>query len=139
MDIEKHRNTPIRKVLLEILTRATKPSAQVELHALLVQRGLSAHKTTLYRILDDLLQHRIISQTTFGDGVLRFELTRAHHHHVVCESCHRVEDVQVAGDLAREEQIIARKVKFRNVTHTLEFFGTCEQCVRKSTKIRSAP
>lgn len=110
------------------LQHAQGPKTEADLRTFLTQKGISAHKTTLYRQLLQLVRAGQVEVTRFADGVARYERVKEHHHHLVCRSCNRVEDVEVGLHLQREEQRVAKQLKFRQVTHTLEFYGICANC-----------
>jgi Fe2+ or Zn2+ uptake regulation protein len=67
--------------------------------------------------------------------VARFELAEwltGHHHHVVCVSCGRVDDVSLdrAAEKALDEVVrkVATATGFTVSEHTLEIEGTCPAC-----------
>jgi len=62
------------------------------------------------------------------DGeVLYRQCSAGHHHHLVCRSCGRTVEVE-GPTVERWADNIADKNGFRDVSHTLEIFGTCNEC-----------
>ena len=50
-----------------------------------------------------------------------------HHHHLVCRACGRTVEVEGPA-VERWADKVAEDHGFRDVTHTLEIFGTCADC-----------
>lgn len=107
-------------------------SAQ-DLHAELRRRGDSVGLTTVYRHLTHLAEAGSVDtlHTADGEQVYRLCRTDSHHHHVVCRSCRssvEVDGPEVEAWAAR----VAEQAGFTEVSHTLEVFGTCAECSRKT-------
>ncbi len=126
----KERTTPIRTTLLKILSKIKKPLTTQELLAALETNGLKANKTTIYRQLESLKENKIINEVHFNDRNVRYELNKleAHHHHLVCMKCKKVEDVTLPEDLHHQEKMVFEKNNFKVLQHFLEFFGLCKNC-----------
>lgn len=87
------------------------------------------NKTTLYREVDFLSQQNILVPVHLGDGKTSYELAgRAHHHHLICEDCGRVDDVTLTKELEYEQARLAKLHHFSIRRHALEFFGRCANC-----------
>jgi Fur family transcriptional regulator, ferric uptake regulator len=86
---------------------------------------------TVYRVVQALEKARIISRCDFGDGISRYEFTESHqghhHHHVICKSCRQVEPLDLCVDQKWEKKLAARG--YSDLTHRLEFFGLCKECL----------
>ena len=124
------RNTPIRTTLLKILSKIKKPITTQELLGALKEKGLKANKTTIYRQLESLRANHLANEVYFNDRNIRYELNKkdAHHHHLVCIKCKKVEDVTLPEDLHHQEKMVLDKNKFKVLQHFLEFFGLCKNC-----------
>lgn len=123
------RITPIRRALLENFCNHLKPQTPQELLSYLEKKGLMANKTTVYRQLDILVQIGLIQEINFSDRSKRYELFPAdHHHHLVCQNCKKVEDINLDNDLDKQEKKIWKTSHFKVLQHSLEFFGLCNRC-----------
>jgi len=123
------RITPIRRALLENFCNHPKPQTIQELLAYLEKKGLTANKTTIYRQLEILAQIGLVREVNFSDRSKRYELSsKDHHHHLVCQNCKKVEDVNLDNDLDKQEKKIWQKNHFKILQHSLEFFGLCHKC-----------
>ena len=82
---------------------------------------------TIYRILAKFEEAKIAIRCDFGDGVLRYEYydEKNLHHHIICRKCKKVESV--AG-IPVESFNLSFMSDFKDITHRLEFFGTCPSC-----------
>ena len=89
---------------------------------------------TLYRIVADLLEAKILIKLEFAEGFARFELDEelaSHHHHLVCTSCGDVADLELADFETTLEAVmrgIKRRTGFKSTAHRLDFFGLCTNC-----------
>lgn len=126
-----HRLTAVRLALVQIFTGTEQPQTASELLERLRQKLPRVHKTTLYRELDFLTKEDVIREVSFEDAVVRYEMNKDHHHHLVCEICHRIEEVEVEGAeeiLKKVEKQLGRTSQFRSIRHSMEFFGVCRTC-----------
>lgn len=83
-------------------------------------------------ILDDA---GVVDRHHDAEGVARFELAEwlaGHHHHVVCQDCGAVEDVDVDHEtevsIARLVAKLADTSGFEAKSHVLEVVGLCQRC-----------
>lgn len=112
-------------------------SAQ-ELHRRLVDRGERVGLTTVYRALQSMANDGAIDtlRNAGGESLYRKCQRNSHHHHLVCRNCGRA--VEVAGpSIERWAARIASDHGFADTTHTVEVFGVCTSCARKSRRKRS--
>ncbi|MCW2542773.1 MAG: transcriptional repressor [Frankiales bacterium] len=103
-------------------------SAQA-LHEALRQEGKAVGLTTVYRHLQALVDAGEVDilRTDDGESVYRRCAAPDHHHHLVCRSCGAT--VEVTGPaVERWADAVASDHGFRDITHTLEIFGTCPRC-----------
>jgi Fe2+ or Zn2+ uptake regulation protein len=122
------RQTRTRREILAILAKVH-PLAAREVKERLAHHKILVNKTTVYRELDFLRTKKIISEVIFQDGIKRYELAPEEHgHHVICLACHKVERVSLANDLAAQEKKISRRLNFKILKHSLEFYGLCSEC-----------
>lgn len=107
-------------------------SAQ-DIYADLRSSGSKIGLTTVYRALQSLSESGDVDslRTDDGESVYRACASTGHHHHLVCRSCGRT--VEVSGPaVERWAQTVAGRHGFTDVTHTVEVFGTCSDCVPNS-------
>lgn len=86
---------------------------------------------TVYRTILLLEEIGIVSRLHLNDGCSRYELVhsdeRHRHHHLICNCCNKV--IEVEDDLLDElEDSIQNKFGFKIVDHSVKFYGYCKQC-----------
>lgn len=126
-----HKATPARLAILKIFQGNKRPLAAQEIIALLPR---SADQATIYRTLKSLKTKGVIHQIDLRHNHAHYELTNiAEHHHLICLRCGRIEDVHRCGIDDMEAAIIRSSKHFSEIKqHTLEFYGVCKSCAKKS-------
>lgn len=86
---------------------------------------------TVYRTIQLLEEMSVIYKLDLDDGCARYELVNKdethRHHHLVCNRCGKVYEVE--DDLLEElESVIEKKYKFSIEDHSVKFFGVCNEC-----------
>jgi Fur family ferric uptake transcriptional regulator len=91
--------------------------------------GESIGLTTVYRHLQALAESGEVDvlRTADGESVYRRCRGEDHHHHLVCRSCGATVEVTGAA-VEKWAATVAAQHGFRDVTHTVEVFGTCASC-----------
>jgi Fe2+ or Zn2+ uptake regulation protein len=125
------RLTSNRVSLVEALTAAPRPLTIPEI--LDVRPGLA--QSSVYRNLVVLEEAGIVHRLVGTDEFARWELAEnltEHHHHLICASCGRVEDVPASAGLERSvaaaAAAITRSTGFRTERHRLDLVGVCATC-----------
>ena len=89
--------------------------------------GLS--RTTVYRVLDALVEAGFVRKVHHAGGVARFDPVTHRHHHLVCEACGRLVDLDDAAVPALRLPE-ARGSGFRIKDYSVSFLGLCGACAR---------
>jgi Fur family ferric uptake transcriptional regulator len=104
-----------------------------EIHARLSPRRASI--VSVYRTVHLLTRLNLVRSTDTTRRSERYELTEpftGHHHHLVCHTCGRIEDLDgcVLSDevLARLTRSVRRARRFQVLEHELRLFGRCGNC-----------
>jgi Fur family transcriptional regulator, ferric uptake regulator len=91
-------------------------------------------RASVYRILDELEELRLVSRIDVGQGITRYEPIRPgghHHHHMVCDRCGRIipfADEELETAIAR----LAERVTFAVDEHEIVLHGRCAECAPQS-------
>jgi Fur family ferric uptake transcriptional regulator len=131
------RNTRQRQVILEELQKLTSHPTAVGLYEVVRQRLPKISLGTVYRNLERLAETGQIVKLQFGGGQARFDGELAHHDHVRCVRCGRVDDVYCAP-LALPPAQGEDFGGYQIIGHRLEFFGVCPQCRQPSPSTQGA-
>jgi Fe2+ or Zn2+ uptake regulation protein len=81
---------------------------------------------TVYQTLNDLSQMGEISACDLGTGSVRFDPHTGPHHHLVCESCHEVQDVE--ADFPGVTVPAGVGLGFEVTSTEIVFRGRCQRC-----------
>lgn len=122
--------TGARVLVLETLEKSNKPLFVDELYEKVSGK---MNQSTLYRILGFLEKEGFIKRLHLSTDKACYELAHQdHHHHIVCESCGEIEDVD-SKDLEKAlDKVPTLSKKFRTFSwHSLEFFGFCRVCEKR--------
>lgn len=102
-------------------------SAQ-DLHEVLRGRGERIGLATVYRALGRMTERGEVDALIRPDGETLYRSCSAgHHHHLVCRSCGRTEEVSGSA-VETWTHRVAQERGFTQVSHTLEIFGLCVAC-----------
>ncbi len=126
-----NRATPGKIALLSLLRDFSHPLTISEISAQLSEKN---DETTLYRSLDAFVSAGIIRRVNFNDRSARYEwnIGAHHHHHIVCENCGAIEDVDIC-DTDLEKSVLKQSKAFKLIrSHSVEFFGLCAVCAQKA-------
>jgi Fur family ferric uptake transcriptional regulator len=128
-----HFWTQARAAVLTVLTTHPRPLRAEEIHRALQNRHINL--SSVYRALRLFETLNIVRRVTLGKGAPRYELAdgyRDHHHHLVCDTCGRIEDVTTCPvEAGRLPQQIQRRTGFAVRSHVLDLFGLCRSCRRR--------
>ena len=130
--------TAPRIKILEIFQRRAAQPGDRHLSAEDVYRLLSADRlevglATVYRVLTQFEHAGLLSRRNFEAGRAVFELNEgAHHDHLVCVNCGRVEEF-VDADIEERQRRIAAARGFELQEHALSLYGACRKpdCVHR--------
>jgi Fur family ferric uptake transcriptional regulator len=117
--------TRTRRGLLEVLLREHGPFSIEELQTRL---GGSCDIATIYRNMTAFEEQELVRACDFGDGLTRYEWAggHGHHHHIICQRCRSVEELDICVVEELEKLVSSRG--YANVSHRLEFYGICQNC-----------
>jgi len=124
--------TAPRIKILEIFQRRVNEGGDRHLSAEDVYRLLSADRlevglATVYRVLTQFEHAGLLSRRNFEAGRAVFELNEgAHHDHLVCVNCGRVEEF-VDADIEERQRRIAAARGFDLQEHALSLYGVCRK------------
>ena len=125
----------------EVLRAADGFRTAQQVFAAAVAAGHGIGLTTVYRHLNSLAEDGSADVVHRDDGEAQYRLCGAeqpgaHHHHVVCRTCGRSEEVE-APEVERWAERVAGAAGYTEVSHTVEVFGLCPQHSRRPARRRS--
>jgi Fur family ferric uptake transcriptional regulator len=128
--LERHGLRPTRQrvAVLGVLAAERNDATAQEIHAALAGSGERVGLATVYRTLAALSECGAVDALSHYPGETCYRLcSEEHHHHLVCERCHRVVEL-VDCDLDAWLGERARAHGFTISTHSVEVTGICPAC-----------
>jgi Fur family ferric uptake transcriptional regulator len=126
------RYTAGRRRVVHSLAKAGGPLAAADLAGTLDGK---VPLSSLYRTLAVLEETGVLAREHGSDAVGRYELAEwlaGHHHHLVCTSCGRFEDVAVQAAMEREIGALVSRLAtaagYHPTSHRLDIEGVCASC-----------
>lgn len=127
------RLTGPRQAVVEALVDHAAPMSVAEIAERL--KGRRINLVSIYRSVNLLCELGLLRVVDTAKGKQRFELAEqftGHHHHLVCEVCGSVEDLDgcLLEDAALNamRQRVRRLRSFRLTGHDLKLVGVCKRC-----------
>ena len=125
------RVTPQRELILTAVREGGGHSTPEAIFERVSRQAPSLSRATVYRTLDFLAEQHLITCADLGLGSKVYEIAAEHpHHHLVCEACGEVQQIDhaVARKFFRQ---IEDEFRFRVTTDHLALFGLCSHCAAK--------
>ena len=114
------------KILKYIKASRVHPTAD-NMYQDLVKDMPTISKTTVYNTLKALSDKGIIVPIFITGTEVRYDFCGCHHHHFLCEKCHRIFDLEVICPNLEKREINGNIIK---ELHGY-FKGVCAQCSKK--------
>jgi len=123
------RNGGARRAVIELLAGQNCCLTAQEIFDELRASGRRVGIASVYRILELLTAEGVVQRIDLGSGTARYEpvLPDGHHHHLVCDSCGKVEafeDPALESALTRVEQ----RSGYAVAAHDVVLHGACADC-----------
>ena len=112
--------------VLEVFQRAAQRHMSAEdVYKALLAEGADVGLATVYRVLMQFEQARLLTRSNFESGKAVFELNEGQHHdHLVCLDCGRVEEFFDAQIEQRQREVTVSR-GFDLQEHTLALYARC--------------
>jgi Fur family ferric uptake transcriptional regulator len=119
----------------EVLEDVVEFRTAQDIHAEIRRRGHRVGLTTVYRHLNLMAERGSVDALRIpsGETVYRRCAVESHHHHLICRSCGTTLEFE-GPEVERWAEKVARAARFRDVSHTVEIFGTCDACARRAER-----
>ena len=119
-----------RRVILEALIERDDHPTVDQLFADVKNRIPGVSRTTVYRVLETLVQLGVSRKTNHFEATARFDANTDHHHHLICSSCNKITDLEDRSlDQFRLPEI--RRTGFKVTDYSVYFEGLCPECRKK--------
>lgn len=122
-----YRGTPGKVAILNVLASVGQP---IKISELIDKLSKKVDQATVYRALESFTESRLVRKVNFNDRSTRYELLldAHHHHHLICEKCNVIEDIDICDDKLEKKALAKSKIFGEIKHHSVEFFGLCKKC-----------
>jgi Fur family ferric uptake transcriptional regulator len=128
-----YRRGGVRRSIVGLLDEQRCALSAGEIRDRLAARGSEVSRASVYRVIEELEQIGVLQRVEVGQGVVRYEPARggaAHHHHLVCERCGRLEPFTDEG-LERAIEQLSTRLPLRVSEHEIVIRGACSACLEQ--------
>lgn len=120
------RVTEPRVAVLGYLASTDRHPTAEEVEEALNAEGPILSRASVYNVLHSLARAGLVAGMSVKDGAARYDAHVAPHHHLVCRSCGRVEDVPWEDFGVAERGVLPDGRTVRALALTLD--GVCNDC-----------
>ena len=124
------RNGGARRAVIELLAGQNCCLTAQEIFDELRASGRRVGIASVYRILELLTAEGVVQRIDLGSGTSRYEpvlARRDHHHHLVCDSCGKVEAFEDPRSRTRSTASSSRS-GYAVAAHDVVLHGACGDC-----------
>lgn len=137
----RQRGVPVtvqrRRILEALLDRTDHPTPD-QVYAAVKDTLPGVSRTTVYRVLETLVALGVLTKACSPGAATRVDPQTARHHHLVCQRCDRLFDVEDAAVDHRIHPPDVRRQGFTIDDYSIYFTGLCAACQQKGSAARHA-
>lgn len=131
---KEFRLTPQRMMILKALEKSEGHFSAEEIYMQVHSQYPHINISTIYRTIELLKGFGLVTEINLGDGWVRYHYgDKGRHHHLVCQGCGKIIELDEDTSSALEESIL-RNYDFKAELKHLAIFGHCGDCRRKRKK-----
>jgi Fur family transcriptional regulator, ferric uptake regulator len=130
--LTKQRNTRTKEAVIHVFQSFAAPIALSELYKFIKMSLPKTAFSTIFRIVEKLEQEGKIIRIDWRERGSRYEWADLpHHHHIVCEGCGTVTDIDDTL-LNFSHQRVTAGTGYQINHHSIELLGVCQPCQKKA-------
>jgi Fur family ferric uptake transcriptional regulator len=119
---------PRMKILDILESSGSRHQSAEDVYKALLDVGEDIGLATVYRVLTQFESAGLVTRHHFEGGHSVFELNEgAHHDHILCVKCGRVDEF-VDEMIEQRQKIIAAELGYEMTDHCLYMYGVCSKC-----------
>ena len=126
------RYTHQRQASWDALSASDEHRAAEAIYLALYNSGLKVSRATVYRTIDVLVKNNLVRKLDLGDGRARYEnkMDTAHHDHLICVQCGKIEEF-MDNVIENRQEVIVENFGYRLIRHIHQLFVICDKCGSK--------
>jgi Fe2+ or Zn2+ uptake regulation protein len=124
------RITKKRRGIVQALFGAAEPLSLQQIQTAASRAGARPDYATVFRTIQLMEDLHLVHKVNLRRSCSYYELSdpRKHYDHLVCKHCGLVVLIDIPCPIGDAERRLARQYGFKDLSHSLEFFGTCATC-----------
>lgn len=123
--MKKSYSTNLSTALFALLSSAKTPLLYKDINNLMERQNLYYNKTSVYRQLDSMKQHKEITSIETHRGTA-WEVIKNEHAHIACDTCDTIECIEIPTQFIPNN--VLQKLNFSSIR--TQFSGVCAQCIQ---------
>jgi Fur family transcriptional regulator, ferric uptake regulator len=126
-----YRSGAARRAVIELMGHSPCALTAAEIEARLRGGERAVGRASVYRTLEQLVELHLVSRLDVGSGTARYEAalpSGEHHHHLVCDTCGKVEPFEDPELETAIENVAAKVGSFTVGEHDIVLHGECATC-----------
>jgi Fur family peroxide stress response transcriptional regulator len=127
-----------RRRIFEALCDRTDHPTPDQVYAAVKDTLPGVSRTTVYRVLDTLARVGVLAKACSPSAASRVDPRTSRHHHLVCQRCERLFDVDEEAVEHRIRPPDVRQQGFAIQGYSIYFTGLCAACQEKAAAARPA-
>ena len=126
------RYTHQRQAVWDELAASDEHRDAEEIYLALRNSDLNVSRATVYRTIDVLVKNNLVRKLELGDGRARYEhkMDIAHHDHLICVQCGKIEEF-MDNMIENRQEMIVQKFGYKLIRHIHQLFVICDECGSK--------
>jgi len=120
-----------RRRIFEALVDRTDHPTPDQVYAAVKRTLPGVSRTTVYRVLDILVRVGVLARASSPGAASRVDPRTSRHHHLVCQGCDRLFDVDERAVAHRIRPPDVRKRGFAIQGYSIYFTGLCAACRKR--------
>ncbi|WP_461832097.1 Fur family transcriptional regulator [Aquifex sp.] len=118
--------TPQRIAVYEVLLKSDNHPTVEEIYEKVKEKYPYVSLATVYRTLETLEKIGLAKRVCFWGNSARYDANVSEHHHLICEVCGRIEDIELEENLNIPETLKG----FKTEGYSVNIYGVCPKCLK---------
>ena len=118
-----------RELIIDFISKAKQPLSGDEIFYALKENLNDISRSTIFRNLKFLVEHKKISRVVTQSGTTRYEITN-NNLHAICEKCGKNISFELELNLEEILDEVYKKTSIKSSNQGVNFIGICTQCAK---------